>query len=103
MSGVCLARFTSVIAFLAAATCLWAASPALPNLVGTWLGEHAEANADGPLPMLFRLEIHRQEGPLLWATDVWTPIDPQTGSSPLSPARIPCLAASTAPAPAASW
>ena len=79
MSGKCLARFTCVIAFLAAATSLWAAAPALPNLVGSWEGEHAEANADGRLPMHFRLEIHRQEGALLWATDVWTPKDLQTG------------------------
>jgi len=77
-----LAGLLCAVACSLAAGMPWAADAVTsqpPNLVGTWEGEHAEANADGRLPMHFRLEIHRQEGALLWATDVWTPKDPQTG------------------------
>ncbi len=30
-------------------------------------------------PVDFRIEVTRQEGRLLWADDVWHPLDPDTG------------------------
>lgn len=63
----------------------------LPRLIGTWEGDYPEPVAGGRLAQHERLEVTRQEGPLLWADDVWFPIDPQTGKLSAEPRRDPLL------------
>jgi hypothetical protein len=56
-----------------------AESAAPPSLLGQWEGVAQEIRGGQKVASPFRIEVTRQEGPLLWADDVWHPLDKATG------------------------
>jgi hypothetical protein len=50
-----------------------------PNLAGSWRSAYRYPGATGPLESELQLDVVKQDGELLWADDVWHPLDPVTG------------------------
>ncbi|OGV84437.1 MAG: hypothetical protein A3K19_32600 [Lentisphaerae bacterium RIFOXYB12_FULL_65_16] len=67
------------------------AATAAPDMRGSWEGESRYAMPSGPVASRFRLEVKRQEGLVLWADDVYYPIDPATGQLQAEAKREPLL------------
>ncbi len=54
---------------------------AVPDLLGVWEGGCRYAQPDGVVDSSVRIDVNRQEGRLVWAENVWNPIDPITGQT----------------------
>lgn len=52
---------------------------ASPDLAGSWRSPYRYPGVTGPLDSQLRLDVVRQDGELLWADDIWNPVDPATG------------------------
>lgn len=50
-----------------------------PDLMGSWAGTASFPQSDGVKTNAFRIEISRQDGPLLWAENVWHPLGSDSG------------------------
>ena len=53
----------------------------VPDLSGAWEGECRYPQPDGAVDGRVRIEVKRQDGHLIWADNVWNPIDPITGQT----------------------
>ena len=79
-------RMTFAIALLVAAlvalSCVTVAEAGnMPDLRGIWKTTYAAPTETGRLVREGRCEITRQDGELLWGSDVWHPINPETGKA----------------------
>lgn len=70
-----------------------AAPSAVPNLAGSWRSAYRYPGATGPLESELRLDVVRQEDELIWADDIWHPVDPATGEPGGSAIKEPLIGA----------